>query len=169
MRTPSPEAARIGPDTPPAAWERLQSPDRTRRGGMSSAERPLTVHLARRAGFGATPDELDTYEAMGYDAVVEHLLNPTESRHTPDDLVFRRHVDPPCRARSHRPPLGLQDGHDEVPFGGEDCPFLARRVCDGRGEAQQHRIARKTRSTCSEGMGWDAWMVSLQSCRRTPP
>ena len=60
---------------------------------MSSAERPLTVHLARRAGFGATPDELDTYEAMGYDAVVEHLLNPTESRHTPDDLVFRRHVD----------------------------------------------------------------------------
>ena len=60
---------------------------------MSSEERSLIAHLARRAGFGATPEELDLYEKIGYEALVEEFLNPEDSRHVPDDLIFRRHVD----------------------------------------------------------------------------
>ena len=60
---------------------------------MNSEERSLIAHLARRAGFGATPEELDRYEEIGYEALVEEFLNPEDSRHIPDDLIFRRHVD----------------------------------------------------------------------------
>ena len=31
----------------------------------------LMAHLMRRAGFGATRDELDRYVAMGYEATVD--------------------------------------------------------------------------------------------------
>ncbi len=34
------------------------------------------AHLMRRAGFGATRDELEQYVARGYETVVEELLNP---------------------------------------------------------------------------------------------
>ncbi len=60
---------------------------------MSSEERSLIAHLARRAGFGATPEELDHYEEIGYQALVEEFLNPRNPQHIPDDLIFRRHVD----------------------------------------------------------------------------
>ena len=60
---------------------------------MSSEERSLIAHLARRAGFGATPEELDRYEKIGYESLVEEFLNPDDSLHIPDDLIFRRHVD----------------------------------------------------------------------------
>ena len=60
---------------------------------MSSVERHLIAHLARRAGFGATPEELDRYQEIGYEALVEEFLNPEDSSHIPDDLIFRRHVD----------------------------------------------------------------------------
>ena len=36
----------------------------------------LMAHLFRRAGFGATRDELDAALARGYEATVEELLNP---------------------------------------------------------------------------------------------
>src|SRR6202051_2047318 len=36
----------------------------------------LMAHLMRRAGFGATRDELETRVAKGYEATVEELLNP---------------------------------------------------------------------------------------------
>ena len=60
---------------------------------MSSEERHLIAHLARRAGFGATPEELDRYEEIGYQALVEEFLNPQNPQHISDDLIFRRHVD----------------------------------------------------------------------------
>ena len=34
------------------------------------------AHLMRRAGFGATREELDRYVAMGYEATVEELIDP---------------------------------------------------------------------------------------------
>lgn len=40
-------------------------------------------HLLRRAGFGASEAELAEYEALGFEASVEHLLNPER---VPDDL-----------------------------------------------------------------------------------
>ena len=43
----------------------------------------LMAHLMRRAGFGASQEELEANVAKGYDATVEELINPTE--HRPDD------------------------------------------------------------------------------------
>ena len=53
----------------------------------------LIAHLMRRAGFGATRDQLETLAEMGYDATVEELLRPTEVRYMPDDLLRRYHMD----------------------------------------------------------------------------
>lgn len=39
------------------------------------AEGLQTAHLLRRAGFGATPQELADYSSMGFDAAVDSLLN----------------------------------------------------------------------------------------------
>ena len=60
---------------------------------MRSNTRNLIAHLARRAGFGATLQELDRYVEIGYDALVEEFLDQADSQHIPDDLIFRRHVD----------------------------------------------------------------------------
>ena len=38
----------------------------------------LMAHLMRRAGFGATREELELRVAVGYDATVEALINPPE-------------------------------------------------------------------------------------------
>ena len=42
----------------------------------NNEKRVLIAHLLRRAGFGTTRQELDRYEAIGYDATVEELINP---------------------------------------------------------------------------------------------
>ena len=49
----------------------------------------LMAHLLRRAGFGATPDELDRALEKGYDATLEELLNPDKPDILPDDLIRR--------------------------------------------------------------------------------
>ena len=51
------------------------------------------AHLLRRAGFGATRAELDGYLDKGYEAAVEELLDPADTRSMPDDLIRRYHVD----------------------------------------------------------------------------
>ena len=64
----------------------------------------LMAHLMRRAGFGATPDELDTYLAQGYEQTVEQLLHPGQASGLPtpaalpttlfdEDIIRRYHVD----------------------------------------------------------------------------
>ena len=45
----------------------------------------LMAHLLRRAGFGATRQELEQYLEQGYEAVVESLLHPGDPRNTNDD------------------------------------------------------------------------------------
>ncbi len=42
---------------------------------MIAPERKRIAHLLRRAGFGAGSAELDRYEAMGFDAAVDAVLN----------------------------------------------------------------------------------------------
>ena len=41
-------------------------------------EMALMAHLMRRAGFGATREELEARVARGYEATVEELLNPED-------------------------------------------------------------------------------------------
>lgn len=60
---------------------------------MVSINTELIIHLMNRAGFGITPDELDSYSEISYEKLVESLLDPTESSHIPDDILFRDHVD----------------------------------------------------------------------------
>ena len=43
---------------------------------MPTSDLTLIAHLLRRAGFGATRDELEGYAAKGYEATVEELLGP---------------------------------------------------------------------------------------------
>ena len=55
----------------------------------------LMAHLMRRAGFGATRDELERYAAQGYQDTVEELLHPEKAPHAleDEDLIKRYHVD----------------------------------------------------------------------------
>ena len=62
---------------------------------MAMGEIAQIAHLLRRAGFGATRDELETYAAKGYEATVEELLHPELAPPAldDDDLYRRYHVD----------------------------------------------------------------------------
>ena len=60
---------------------------------MAAKDRALMAHLMRRAGFGATPEEIDVYVSGGYEATVEALLSPKAPRSLPEDLIRRYHVD----------------------------------------------------------------------------
>jgi hypothetical protein len=56
-------------------------------------DRELMAHLFRRAGFGATQDELEAALARGYEATVELLLHPEDQPEVDEDLMFRYYVD----------------------------------------------------------------------------
>jgi uncharacterized protein (DUF1800 family) len=53
------------------------------------ADIALMAHLLRRAGFGATRDELEAFAAKGYEATVEELLHPEKSPDLEYDLLER--------------------------------------------------------------------------------
>ena len=59
----------------------------------SRKESVLMAHLLRRAGFGATPREMDRALSLGYDSMLWELLNPDHSDVIPEDLIRRYHVD----------------------------------------------------------------------------
>ena len=56
---------------------------------MPDKDIALMAHLIRRAGFGATRDELEAYVAKGYEATVEELLHPEDQPDWEDDLYLR--------------------------------------------------------------------------------
>jgi uncharacterized protein (DUF1800 family) len=49
----------------------------------------LMAHLMRRAGFGASHEELEARVAKGYEATVEELLHPETQPPVDDDVLFR--------------------------------------------------------------------------------
>ena len=49
----------------------------------------LLAHLYRRAGFGATREQLDRLGVQDYEDTVEFLLNPTPVAGVPDDILAR--------------------------------------------------------------------------------
>ncbi len=59
--------------------------------GTDATEIELIAHLMRRAGFGATRTEIETYAAQGYDATVETLINPAHSQWMGDYMIRRFH------------------------------------------------------------------------------
>ena len=60
---------------------------------QSNEELALMAHLMRRAGFGATYGELESYVEDGYEATVERLLHPEDAPSWDDGLFRRYHVD----------------------------------------------------------------------------
>ena len=58
---------------------------------MGSKEIALMAHLMRRAGFGATRVELESYAAKGYEETVEGLLDAAGAQAMTDDLIRRYH------------------------------------------------------------------------------
>ena len=51
----------------------------------------LMAHLMRRAGFGATRDELEQRVELGYEETVEELLHPEDHPAVDEDLLYRYH------------------------------------------------------------------------------
>jgi Protein of unknown function (DUF1800) len=53
----------------------------------------LMGHLFRRAGFGASRDELEVALAKGYEATLEELLHPEQAPDLEEDILFRSFPD----------------------------------------------------------------------------
>jgi hypothetical protein len=64
----------------------------------------LMAHLMRRAGFGASRDELEARVEKGYEATVEELLNP-ETQPPVDPYTLLRHQ-PAALLPGGQPPMG---------------------------------------------------------------
>ena len=60
---------------------------------MASEDIGLMAHLMRRAGFGATYDELEARARKGYEATVEELLHPEAQPDLPLDLLERHYTE----------------------------------------------------------------------------
>ena len=56
---------------------------------MPDQEISLMAHLLRRAGYGASRDEIEARAAQGYDNVVAELLNPGDDPGIDEDLMYR--------------------------------------------------------------------------------
>ena len=56
---------------------------------VSQEDIALMAHLLRRAGFGASRDEIEARAHQGYDSVVDELLNPAEDPGIEEDLMYR--------------------------------------------------------------------------------
>ena len=55
----------------------------------TSPDVKLMAHLLRRAGFGSTKTELNAYLSMGYETVVDQLIDDVDSSRINDALVRR--------------------------------------------------------------------------------
>ena len=60
---------------------------------MTTQDMALVAHLVRRAGFGASRDELERYASRGYEETVEDLLHPERFPEPEEDVLFRYHVE----------------------------------------------------------------------------
>ena len=60
---------------------------------MSTNDLPLMAHLMRRAGFGASREELEALVEQGYDETVEKLLDADNPNSMDIDLIRRYHPD----------------------------------------------------------------------------
>ena len=59
----------------------------------TKTDKALIAHLLRRAGFGATFQEIESYAERGYEATVEELLYPENRPDIEEDLLERYYID----------------------------------------------------------------------------
>ncbi len=125
-----------------AARSRLPG-ERGRKSGMSHQDDiALMAHLMRRAGFGASRDELETRVAKGYDATVGGAAPPGEpaagrslypAAPSAGCVAARR------TAADGQRQLHVLPGEHEAPAGREDGAVLAPRVRHRQLEGRQLR------------------------------
>ena len=60
---------------------------------MMNEQKELVAHLMRRAGFGATKQEIESLTSLEYEKIVDSLVYPSDRNSLPDDLIRRYHVD----------------------------------------------------------------------------
>ena len=60
---------------------------------MAMTDRDLAAHLMRRAGFGATLDELDELVEVPYEQLVDDLLHPERFPEVDDTLLRRYYLE----------------------------------------------------------------------------
>ena len=60
---------------------------------MADNEIALMAHLMRRAGFGATYQQLENLVSRGYEETVEDLLHPDKQPEVETDLLERYFID----------------------------------------------------------------------------
>ena len=60
---------------------------------MSASGLALVAHLVRRAGVGATRDELEGYASKPYESIVEDLLHPERFPDVDDDVLTRYYLE----------------------------------------------------------------------------
>ena len=71
------------------AWETLTLTTAAR----SGTDIELIAHLLRRAGFGATWEELQAAGDLGYQGTLDLLFNPGDPESMPSDIIRRYHPD----------------------------------------------------------------------------
>ena len=100
---------------------------------MGNKDIALMAHLMRRAGFGASYEELEARAAKGYEATVEELLDPDAHGIPTVDL----HYVPPLpsfgrgggKHRKKLPDLHLLPPNHSASLGGKDDSPVAHDLC----------------------------------------
>jgi uncharacterized protein (DUF1800 family) len=106
----------------------------------SRQEALLMAHLLRRAGFGATPSEMDKALDLGYDAMLDELLNPDHPDVIPDDLIRRYHVDQSELRGSGGPHWMYRLIMTDTPLREKMCLFWHRVFATGSTKLIQSRV-----------------------------
>lgn len=129
-------------------------------------ETSLMAHLLRRAGFGATPSELDKALKSSYDSVVHELINPDHPDIIPEDLIRRFHKD----QSDLRGPGGAPGAHwmyrlvmTDTPLREKMCLFWHRLFATGHTKLIQGRVVTNQINMFREhGMGkFDNLLIEL--------
>ena len=129
---------------------------------MPGTDKALMAHLLRRAGFGATFQELDRYCQMGYEAAVEEILHPEVQPSLEEDVLERYYIDWKesrniegaltefvYRMNAHAGPRPLQE---------KTALFWHGGFCNRPRQGCSTKRPYSTRSTCS---GNTVWAISV--------
>lgn len=123
----------------------------------------LMAHLLRRAGFGGTPLELDQSLEVGYEAMLEKLLNPDQPDVIPDDLIRRYHVNLSDLRSDGGPHWVYRLVMTDTPLREKMCLFWHRVFATATGKLIQNRVVTNQIDMFREhGMGrFDDLLVGL--------
>ena len=92
---------------------------------MAEQDVALMAHLLRRAGFGASRDEIEAKAAQGYNKTVEEFLNPESQPEMELDLMFRLQPSwyQAANVESNVTIVDAPDDQQSSPASREDWPF----------------------------------------------